>query len=160
MYSIHLLSSMDGYIILIIPIWNWSVTIFIGIWNGCITRNLMTDSKKDKENYLRVDVEVEKGNHDTIFWIRFDFINLQLLNNIVEQDNGQLNKDSLMLPDESFFWEDQQRRVQSSDEYLCCTCTKTARFSYRLVLQQICFTHSMQFFKGYKMAYLAFTLVV
>jgi len=26
----------------------------------------MADSKKDKENYLRVDVEVEKGNHDTI----------------------------------------------------------------------------------------------
>jgi hypothetical protein len=41
---------------------------------------------------------------------------------------------------------------QSSDEYLCGTCTKMARFSYRLVLQQICFTHSIQFFKGYKMA--------
>ncbi len=45
---------------------------------------------------------------------------------------------------------------QSSDEYLRGTFTKTARFSYRLVLQQICFTHSMQFFKGYKMVQLAF----
>jgi hypothetical protein len=25
----------------------------------------MVDSKKDKENYLRVDAEVEKGNHDS-----------------------------------------------------------------------------------------------